>query len=75
MTHKDYIVLAQAIQNGRHDALGVEPELDSQAIEYTIDTIAVFIANALLNDNPRFDHAHFLRVVREEKALTSRPPQ
>jgi len=73
MTQKDYIRIARALLKGRHDALGEEPELDSQAVEFTIDTVAFFLADELQNDNPRFDREHFLAVVRGEKALNSKP--
>jgi hypothetical protein len=69
MTRKDYIVIAEAL----HKAYVVNSGLSMTAKLNGVGEAAGFIADALEADNPRFNHAHFLAVVRGEKELNSRP--
>ena len=64
MTRKDYILIAEAFQRVRKGSLG-ETSSFVQCIQAVLDALAA--------DNPRFDRAHFLAVVRGEKELTSKP--
>lgn len=54
MTRKDYILLAEALKVANDSLLG--PSDEHQGIRYA----AMHIANALAQDNPRFDRARFL---------------
>lgn len=74
MTRKDYIKLAEALRYARGHALA-NPCNPVAAIDDVLNGAAEYIANALANDNGRFDRTHFLAVVRGEKSLTSRPPR
>ena len=58
---------AKAVLAGRHEALSVEPELDSGAIEATVDAIAVALANELLNCDAEFDCKRFLSIIRGQE--------
>ena len=69
MTRKDYILLAEAL----HKAYVVNSGINLTAKLNGVGDAAGYIADALETDNPRFDHAHFMAVVRGEKELMSRP--
>lgn len=64
MTRKDYILLADALRSA---------QIDRNVSFLSITEVAMSIADALQTDNPRFNREHFLRVVRFEKPLDSRP--
>ena len=65
MTRKDYILIADALQK-----FGTQTSVH---VSTAAQTAAVYIADALESENPRFDREHFLAVVRGEKSLTLRP--
>ena len=72
MTRKDYIAIAEAFRFARGHAMAsfenrVKPELAG------VMAAAEYVANAMKDDNPRFNREHFLAVVRGEKSLESRP--
>jgi hypothetical protein len=69
MTRKDYIVIAEALRIP-HNSLS-RPTYERELSGVSIATLA--IADALEQDNPRFNKEHFLAVVRGEKPLHSRP--
>jgi hypothetical protein len=69
MTRKDYILLAEAL----HKAYVTNSGMNLSQKLNGVGDAAGFIADALEAENPRFDHAHFLAVVRGEKDLNSRP--
>ena len=77
MTRKDYIVIASALRDAyqkeemdnKYASEGEPTRTNLQALE----TASCCIAAALRVDNDRFDHDHFLAVVRGEKGLNSRP--
>ncbi len=71
MTRKDYILIARALRETIAEAQDwTRPNWRAAVIEASHK-----IASQLECENPRFDYAHFLAVVRGEKALTSRPPR
>jgi len=69
MTRKDYILIAEAL----HKAYVVSSGLNLSQKLNGVGEAAGFIADALEAENPRFNHAHFLAVVRGEKDLHSKP--
>jgi len=75
VTRKDYVLVAEALRVSREIALAGpgfahKPNLDEAR---GIEDAAAAIANRMLGQNPAFDRAHFLAVVRGEKELTSKP--
>ena len=62
MSRKDYILIAEALQEARLVFRWAD-----------VDSIAQMFAMRLTRDNPRFNTEHFLAVVRGEKEITSRP--
>ena len=72
MTRKDYIAIAEALRYARGHAVGAGPVGFPIALD-AVMAAAEYIANAMENDNPRFDRKHFLAVVRGERTLTSKP--
>ena len=71
MTRKDYILIAEVLRVEYHnasDVCGVSPSERHMVLRVVSE-----LADALKRDNSRFDKAHFLAVVRGEKALESRP--
>jgi hypothetical protein len=56
MTRKDYVAIAEAIASVREYSY-LKGDLNFQA---GIDQVSGAIAQALSNDNPRFDHGRFL---------------
>jgi len=77
MTRKDYIAIAEALRFAReHETeayLRLPEHQQSKLAVIGITTAAEYIANAMQDDNPRFDRDHFLKVVRGERELQSRP--
>jgi hypothetical protein len=84
MTRKDYIALAEALRVQRRNAVIVlesarrvkdstNPPAYECGVINGIDYAADEIADALAQDNPRFNREHFLAVVHGEKDLNSRP--
>lgn len=69
MTRKDYIAIAEALRDALNLTSGNCHHRDG------VRDAAEKIANAMQDDNPSFDRAHFLAVVRGERELTSRPPR
>jgi len=70
MTRKDYILIAAALRipyNSFSKNLLYGRELNG------VGSAAIALADALEQNNPRFDREHFLAVVRGEKDLNSRP--
>lgn len=59
MTRKDYERLARALRDSRHLYAGDKLVYDSKRLQW-LDTL-YHIQRALLEDNPRFDHAAFAR--------------
>jgi hypothetical protein len=56
MTRKDYVAIAEAIASVReHSYLSGMPQFQAG-----IDQVTGAIAQALANDNPRFNHGRFL---------------
>ena len=75
MTRKDYLLIAEVLRDTRSIALagpGFAHKSNPDEVR-GIDNIAAVMACKLQDDNPRFDRAHFLAVVRGEKELTSKP--
>lgn len=54
MTRKDYVLIADILKNNREDFIKGEDGFT------VIEIIANQMANALEEDNPRFDRARFL---------------
>jgi hypothetical protein len=54
MTRKDYIVIAAALNSAAPHSI-----MDEDRHQHLMDCTA--IANVLGHDNPRFDHARFLK--------------
>lgn len=80
MTRKDYILIAEALRNTLRSANAryerQTEDLDkawSSGSQNGVLESAEMLADRLAYDNPRFDREHFLAVVRDEKALNSRP--
>jgi len=79
MTRKDYIAIAEALRFAKDNAVaavrenGPDAVASLNAVVRGINGTAEYIANAMQDDNPRFDREHFLAVVRGERELTSRP--
>jgi hypothetical protein len=69
VTRKDYITIARAFSDVRHNYEHAGAEVSVLAI----DTVAAVLCQLLREDNPRFDSEHFKAVVRGAKALNSRP--
>lgn len=69
MTRKDYVLIAGALYQEWKD--GVDG-LSVAACRH-VEQIAASLADALAQDNPRFDREHFLAVVRGERAIGSKP--
>jgi len=69
LTRKDYIAIAEALRQARG--------MDGQSGKHiaAVECATDFIADAMAADNPRFDRNHFLKVVRGERELQSRPPR
>ncbi len=67
MTRKDYILIAEALRNYSLET-NAGYNSDSAVLE-----VSSRIADALEQDNPKFNREHFLAVVRNEKSLNSRP--
>ena len=66
MTRKDYIRIAEALRHARGHAKASLP--DQIATTLTGVVVATeYIANAMQDDNPRFNRQHFIAVVRGEK--------
>ena len=65
MTRKDYILITETLR--------AEYSETNKDFQLGVICAAQRIANALANDNPRFNREHFLAVVRGEKELNSRP--
>ena len=64
MTRKDYRLIAAALKAARAEA--------NNAHEFLANSIAArVLANALANDNPRFDRAKFLEAAGVETAVGS----
>lgn len=60
MTRKDYVLIADALKCVRTSAAGRdEGELEDRLAQWSEDCEAV--ADALANDNPRFDRDRFLK--------------
>lgn len=80
MTRKDYILIAEALRqaanalNGydRYERIPLTEEGKVQIANESGRTVTRFLADALSQDNPRFDREHFLAVVRGERELNSR---
>lgn len=70
MTRKDYIAIAEALRYARGHAMA--DAISPQASLDGVMAAAEYIANAMQDDNPRFDRDHFLAVVRGAKDLNSR---
>jgi hypothetical protein len=70
MTRRDYIIIARALRTTYASAC--ETNQCPEALEAILRT-AYSIASELANDNPRFNGAHFMQVVRGVKDLHSRP--
>jgi hypothetical protein len=70
MTRKDYIILAEALKKAGDIHTG-DAYQNGKKVGVLVAT--EFIADALGNNNSRFNREHFLAVVRGEKELTSRP--
>ena len=74
MTRRDYILIAEALKVTLRDAVYSE---EHDGIKWTGKALVLYVAGNIgtfLDEaNPRFDRAHFLAVVRGEKALESRP--
>ena len=71
MTRKDYILIADCLRQARNN-----PNIPMEHFEWgkqAVDSAAKMLAVQLQNDNPAFNAAHFLAVVRGEKGLNSRP--
>lgn len=66
MTKKDYIIIAEALKSCR---TGMATDEMLRGVDHAVESLAV----ALARDNPKFAKAHFVAVVRGEKALLSRP--
>lgn len=78
MTRKDYIAIASALRYRRDDIQkGWKANYAPHQAEYLAELgrVSESIATVFERDNPRFDAAHFLAVVRGERELTSRPPR
>lgn len=81
MTRKDYIAIAEALRYARGHAMAARGRdfttSDGPAEMELAGVMAAseYIANAMKDDNPRFDREHFLAVVRGERELQSRPPR
>ena len=72
MTRKDYLLITEVLAAEYRVSENRVRKLNRQSV---IDTIAVCFAHSLAQDNPRFDRAHFLSIVRGEKELTSKPDE
>ena len=59
MTRKDYILIAN-LMNAQYRGAANH---DKRGVVYQV---AYYLSDALEKDNPRFDRAHFLAVVRGE---------
>lgn len=81
MTRKDYILIAETLQERYAVIDGDLQTSEGKATAVISEHLAGFydavesVASALASDNPRFDREHFLAVVRGERKLTSRPPR
>lgn len=78
MTRKDYILLAGAMQTAVKNAVVSRTdyghtEAQAEMKAHGVLLAAQVVADALANENPRFDKNHFMAVVRNEKPLNSRP--
>lgn len=61
MTRKDYELIANAIRAVHPwSKPGFTVKLCADPVKETVDEIALAMADALANDNPRFDRAKFL---------------
>jgi hypothetical protein len=77
MTRKDYIIIAESLKEALESAhdwdtrnvTAGNPASHAAGVLFAANRIA----SRLATDNPRFNHAHFLAVVRGEKELKSRP--
>lgn len=67
MTRKDYIVIAGALRQALTYHAG------NEEAQIGVISASHSLAEALRDNNPRFDKAHFFAVVRGEKELLSRP--
>lgn len=72
VTRKDYLLIASALRDVSQTVGESTHEL-IRAWHNGVLQAAEAIATRLEMDNPRFDRAHFLAVVRGEKELTSKP--
>ena len=70
MTRKDYILIANALRKTRE---AFQSHIDGGPAMLVIEEAANKLAVEMVIDNPRFNGAHFLSVVRGEKDLNSRP--
>ena len=78
MTRKDYIAFAAELQAIHQQAKYPERVVKEARLNLEprqVEIIAERLCYVMENDNPRFDRAHFMAVVRAEKASTSRPPR
>ena len=79
MTRKDYLLIAEVLRVQRYRAeleITHAEEFDKEfacGCAEGADSAAMELCDSLHRDNPRFDRAHFLAVVRGEKELTSKP--
>lgn len=65
MTRKDYILIAGTFRRLYDN----ESPLTRGGVNYMAEALAY----ELKRDNPRFDYAHFMAVVRGERELNSKP--
>lgn len=70
MTRKDYVLLATTLNKASQ--IHVQDDFQRGKVA-GVAVAAEFIADALASDNKRFDRAHFIAVVRGDKAPNSKP--
>lgn len=75
MTRKDYIIIASALRDvyQAEQKASETLNLHNSCAVQTVDRTANNVAIALGLDNSRFDHDHFMAVVRGEKDINSHP--
>lgn len=59
MTRKDYVLIAEAFADAGTDA-DKHGDDDQRARFWGLHTAATYIADGLVQDNPRFDRARFM---------------
>lgn len=61
MTRQDYIKIADVMIAARHELATANMEAPDPDTQYALDTVIDLLADALREDNERFDRARFLK--------------